>query len=249
MSAIGLRESQTKFDVAKVDFRTLKNAAESYFVDELPERALHGLVISEATRRYVTEDRSPPGAEDQTQMFDLVEIIQDWGFASTPQRVQSILHTLQMQGFVTEGIPELDLVAPKYHFLLTSEGVDEGLQLISNYMRFANEHEENDRISSNADYKVDSSAWTGPPLVLMDAQKLREVRLLARSLQVRSREVNYISEADRLDIQNLADALVSVSGMIEPDLDLLHQIACHPKFKTYAAIAVCVATIRGALGI
>ena len=96
---------------------------------------------------------------------------------------------------------------------------------------------------------VDPTNWTGPSHVLTDAKKISQVRDLAFDLKARVATVNFRNEADRVDVQKLVEALVALCQMIEPDLSLIDRVTAHPKFKQYAAISVCVATIRGALGI
>jgi hypothetical protein len=95
----------------------------------------------------------------------------------------------------------------------------------------------------------DAEAWTGPRHVLSDAKKLRELRIYAQDLYLRVQTINFRTEADRIDIQRLAEALLALCQMVEPDLNLLEKLTAHPKFKAYASVAVCIATIRGALGI
>ncbi|GAA3797256.1 hypothetical protein GCM10022600_18750 [Qipengyuania pelagi] len=94
----------------------------------------------------------------------------------------------------------------------------------------------------------DAEAWTGPRYVWSDARKLRELRAYVQDLHLKVQTINFRTEADRIDIQRLVEALVALCQMVEPDLNLLEKLTAHPKFKAYASVAVCIATIRGALG-
>ncbi len=97
--------------------------------------------------------------------------------------------------------------------------------------------------------EFDASSWTGPQSILIDLKTWLQVKKTVIELQVQCRATNFQSEQDRQDIQALADALASVCKMAEPDPTLIDMITANPKFKAYAALAVFVATIRGALGI
>lgn len=97
--------------------------------------------------------------------------------------------------------------------------------------------------------KFDSEKWTGGKLVLTDAKVIREVRSQAAILRDRIYETRFESNSDSHDLKSLADALVSISQMAEPDLMILDRILSHPKFQMTAMLIAAVATIRGAAGI
>tara|TARA_B100000378_G_scaffold37238_1_gene28032 strand:+ start:800 stop:1456 length:657 start_codon:yes stop_codon:yes gene_type:complete len=97
--------------------------------------------------------------------------------------------------------------------------------------------------------KIDSEQWTGGKLVLTDARVIHEVRSQAVVLRDRIYETRFESNSDSHDLKSLADALVSISQMAEPDLKILDRILSHPKFKMTAMLVAAVATIRGAAGI
>jgi hypothetical protein len=96
---------------------------------------------------------------------------------------------------------------------------------------------------------VSTDAWTGGRLVLTDERVLREVRSQANALRERIYETHFQSNSDSHDLKSLADALVSICNMAEPDLTILDRILRHPKFQITAALIAAVATIRGAVGI
>ncbi|MEO9657206.1 hypothetical protein [Qipengyuania citrea] len=96
---------------------------------------------------------------------------------------------------------------------------------------------------------VDSSAWTGRKLVLTDEKIIRQLQKEAKVLRDRIYATRFESNSDSQDLKSLADALVAISDMAEPDLSIIDRILAHPKFRYSAALMAAVATIRGALGI
>jgi hypothetical protein len=97
--------------------------------------------------------------------------------------------------------------------------------------------------------RVDAETWTGSRLIHIDSGQWTQIRITARHLQTVSRAINYQSEGDQKDVQGMADALVALCEMAEPDVSLIERILTHPKFRIYAAFVGGIATIRGALGI
>ena len=97
--------------------------------------------------------------------------------------------------------------------------------------------------------RIDSDKWTGSKLVLTDAKVIREVRSQSRTLRDRIYETRFESNSDSHDLKSLADALVSICEMAEPDLMILDRILSHPKFQMTAMLIAAVATIRGAVGL
>ncbi|MGQ7829011.1 hypothetical protein [Altererythrobacter sp. Z27] len=100
-----------------------------------------------------------------------------------------------------------------------------------------------------AHLSIDSTTWTGKRLVLADAAVLSTVRLQADQLRERIYSTRFESNVDSQDLKSLADALVAVCAMAEPELGIIERILAHPKFAYTATLAAAVATIRGALGI
>jgi len=94
----------------------------------------------------------------------------------------------------------------------------------------------------------DSKTWTGKRLVLVDAELISRIAGNAHQLRNAVHAIEFQSNSDSQDLKGLADALVAVCEMAEPELSIIDQITSHPKFKTYATLVVFVATIRSALG-
>jgi hypothetical protein len=97
--------------------------------------------------------------------------------------------------------------------------------------------------------QVDSRKWTGGRLVLTDEIVIARVRDLAGQLRDKVHQTSFEKNSDSHDLKSLADALVSVVAMTEPELTIIERILNHPKFKLSATLIAAVATIRGALGI
>jgi hypothetical protein len=96
---------------------------------------------------------------------------------------------------------------------------------------------------------IDSDGWTGAKLVLTDAKIIRRIRVQANELRDLIHSTRFESNSDSQDLKALADALVAVCSMAEPELGIIERITAHPKFRYTAALTAAVATIRGALGI
>jgi len=196
----------SKFDVANVKFPVLQKAASAYFLGSLPEHALHGLTLAEAVRRYVGEDRSPPGAQNQTRVFELPDILDSWSFSPTPHRVKSVLDTLLSTGEVVDAIPEAGILAPKNCFFLTETGVDEGLQLITNFRRLQERLDRDDNAESLSQSVIDSTDWTGLSKAITHHHSL-VIRAKAKSLLLA------IMQSDA-DIETRTDACKRVEAAI-----------------------------------
>ncbi len=94
-----------------------------------------------------------------------------------------------------------------------------------------------------------SSNWTGAQFALVDAKVIAEVRATAGKLHEAVHSLHFVSNSDSQNLKGLADALVAVCSMAEPELTIIDRILASPKFKAYAGLFALVATIRGALGI
>ncbi len=105
------------------------------------------------------------------------------------------------------------------------------------------------RLASQKSSSVDTEDWTGPQFVLTDAKVIRQIRIQANELRTLVHSIHFESNSDSHDLKALADALVAVCSMAEPELSIIERILAHPKFKCTAALVAAVATIRGALGI
>lgn len=95
----------------------------------------------------------------------------------------------------------------------------------------------------------DSTKWTGTQFVLVDCNVIEQVREAARSLHVAVYSLQIKSNAESNDLKRLADALVAICEMTEPEVRLIDRIVSSPKFKRYAQLIGLVAGVRGALGI
>jgi hypothetical protein len=95
----------------------------------------------------------------------------------------------------------------------------------------------------------DSTTWTGSQFVLVNATVIVKIKAVALELQAAAYSLNFRSDADRDDIQGLVDALVAITRMAEPEVNVIQRILASPKFKTYTSLFGIIATFRGAVGI
>lgn len=96
---------------------------------------------------------------------------------------------------------------------------------------------------------VESSKWTGTQFLLVDAKVIAEVREGAQTLRAAVYSLHLTSNSDTEDLQRLADALVAICMMTEPDSTIIDRITASPKFRAAAGLIGLVAAIRGAIGI
>jgi hypothetical protein len=94
---------------------------------------------------------------------------------------------------------------------------------------------------------VDSAAWTGAQLILVDAKIIAAVQAAANELHIAVHSMNFTSNKESQNLKGLVDALVSVCAMAEPEVTIIERILASPKFKAYAKLFAIVATIRGAI--
>jgi hypothetical protein len=95
----------------------------------------------------------------------------------------------------------------------------------------------------------DSTTWTGKQFVLVDAAVIADIKIKADALHQAVYALHLASNSETEDLQKLADSLVLICSMTEPELSIIDQITSSPKFKAYAGLLVIIATLRGALGI
>jgi hypothetical protein len=95
---------------------------------------------------------------------------------------------------------------------------------------------------------VDSQKWTGSQFVLIDRALIVQVNACATELQEAVYAMRFESNSESQNLKGLADALVAICSMAEPEVNLIERILANPKFKTYASLFAIVATIRGAIG-
>ncbi len=95
---------------------------------------------------------------------------------------------------------------------------------------------------------VESSKWTGTQFLLVDAKVIAEVRAGAQALHAAVYALHLASNSETEDLQRLADALVAICMMTEPDSTIIDRITASPKFKAAAGLIGLVAAIRGAIG-
>jgi hypothetical protein len=96
---------------------------------------------------------------------------------------------------------------------------------------------------------IDSSSWTGKQFVLVDANVIAEVLKSAQQLHAAVYALHLPSNSETEDLQKLAEALLSVCSMTEPEVSIIDRILASPKFKAYVGLFTIIATIRGAMGI
>ena len=96
---------------------------------------------------------------------------------------------------------------------------------------------------------VDATAWTGKRLILADEKAIIELRVRASELRDRIYLIKFESNSDSQDLKALAEALVSVCEMAEPDLGLVERIISHPTFRLYSGVINFVSAVRGAIGL
>ncbi len=108
---------------------------------------------------------------------------------------------------------------------------------------------DNNKLERKVDTTNKATGWTGKKLILTDESIIVKIRQLATELHDRIENAHFYSNSDSKDLNSLADALVNVCAMAEPDISIIEKILAHPKFKTYSIFFGLIATIRGALGI
>ena len=96
---------------------------------------------------------------------------------------------------------------------------------------------------------IHSKRWTGTQFVLVDGEILTQIRAEVKHLHHTIHAMHIENNADSQDLKGLADALLAVCTMAEPEVTLLDRILASPKFRTYSALFGIVAMIRGAIGI
>ena len=94
----------------------------------------------------------------------------------------------------------------------------------------------------------DSTKWTGAQFVLVDVAVIADIKTKADSLRQAVYALHLTSNSETEDLQKLADALVLICSMTEPEVSIIDRITASPKFKAYAGLIGIIATIRGALG-
>jgi hypothetical protein len=95
----------------------------------------------------------------------------------------------------------------------------------------------------------DSTKWTGKQLKLVDTKVIADVRSAAEQVKVAFYAMRFESNSDSQNLKSLADALVAICSMAEPEVTIIDRILASPKFQAYAGLVTLVATIRGASGI
>jgi predicted transcriptional regulator len=141
----------------------------------------------------------------------------------------------------------LDQLILKGYVISPKRGVRDRYEITMEGIRyFGNMMEESSSVEGG---KVDSATWTGSvEYVQIEGRAWLNIKNAIFDLKARVEITNFRNEDDRRDIEGLANALVAISEMAEPDLTLIDRITSHPKFRIYGALFVFVETIRGALG-
>jgi hypothetical protein len=146
---------QTIFDGANIDQPDLVRGLESFFGREIPEDELGDVILAELVRRYIREDRSPPGGQDQTRLFDVAQIAAELPIRISPEDLDGAMAGFDARDLVTlpRKDPDIDLEAPPGHYMLTHAGVQRGLALIDKFVP-------RPRYPVGA-LIIDSRTWTG----------------------------------------------------------------------------------------
>lgn len=130
----GFGPSNTIFDVAHISRDELVEGFLSEFGTNIFTGQLLDILLAETVRRYVVEDRSPPGAQDQTREFDLFEIAADLPLTVESSDVEEALGSFGDRSLVSFSIPELEKRASDGCFFLSQAGVERGLALLERYV-------------------------------------------------------------------------------------------------------------------
>ena len=133
--------------------------------------------------------------------------------------------------------------------VLATESGDPLLTENGEYIEVENLPPQSTDVEGDEPIQKKSEDWTGPKLVLTDAKVIRQIRIQASELRELVHSIRFESNSDSQDIKALADALVAVCSMAEPELSIIDRILSHPKFQLTAGLIAAVATIRSALGI
>ena len=237
-------ETYTKFDVADITFDQLKEMVENYYVGPLSRKHWPTLALTEAVRRFVSEDRSPPGGQDQTRQFEMSNLILAWGIGDmTFEQLGGIIGSLTRSGDITDRIDDIELIAGDYGFFLTEQGVDEGLSLIRNFRRFFDQDHELSQFDVISHEVIDSTDWTGLGKAIS-----REHSLIIRSKANSLLQAIIQSDAD---ISSRTDACKRVEAAITlleapnvPWREVVNLLA-HPSVSAFLAALNLIQFILG----
>jgi hypothetical protein len=203
-------------------------------VSEEMERALLAYFVSD------NSDERP--FQSLATIFEMVKRPGQWRetFFRDIDGVDDKMHLkVILDQMVIDGLLQIDWAVPD-SYRVTEEGAYESVLGIDGLVPHR---------PSIEPIEFDSENWTGARMISISAKAWHNVKTAAFELQTKAQSTNFHSEFDKQDIQELANALVAICLMANPELPLIDKITSHPKFQTYTALFVFVATIRGALGI
>ena len=124
-------KSHSRFDAASAPFWLLRDGVRNIYGQSPDVDNVTDIVLAEAVRRYVANDRSPPGGEDQLQQFDTRNILGAFELGSVIAEPDAIVDNLSDRGLATVDLPEAGVEADEGSFFLSPAGIERGLALLA----------------------------------------------------------------------------------------------------------------------
>lgn len=121
---------QSRFNAARVPFWMLREAVKDIYGSSPDSIEATDVLLAEAVRRYVTNDRSPPGGEDQLQQFNAKDIFEAFQLKLDDAQIDEIVGTLGDRDLAAFDVPEADVKADEGCFFVTPAGVERGLAIL-----------------------------------------------------------------------------------------------------------------------
>ncbi|SHL59595.1 hypothetical protein SAMN05518668_1021 [Sphingobium sp. YR657] len=138
-------QRQSTFDVASVPFWLLRESVRTQYNSSLDEDDVTDIVLAEAVRRYVTNDGSPPGGEDQLQQFDVRNVLGALELDPINGGPSAIVERLTDRGLAIIDIPEAGIKVDEDYFFLAPAGMERGLALLDRLVPCAPSPDPNDK--------------------------------------------------------------------------------------------------------
>ena len=208
-------------------------------------------------RHFMNDEWAARGSQSLDSIFDQVGRPSGWRKSyfdrlTTPIEkgaLSAILERMAKDGLLTARKSEQDhqmyyeaahdiLNHPRYDYIyprVANQGLKVEVESVSNV--------------NQDNFTVQSTRWTGTQFVLVDGGVLEQVRCKAQELHQVIHAMHFPSNSESQDVKGLADALIAICSMAEPEVTLLDRLLASPKFKAYASLLGIVALIRGAIGI
>ncbi|TGX56112.1 hypothetical protein E5A73_03145 [Sphingomonas gei] len=169
---------QTVFDSALVSQERLMEGVLEQLGDTVDSDDTADILLAEAVRRYVTNDRSPPGGQDQLQQFNFHQIAGELGIEAKEAELDQIITTLVGREVLLERIHAIeDIIPSEGSLFLSSQGIDRGLALLDKFVPRVRQARSSGQVEA---IRADSSSWTG----------LSRVRVTHRNAKVISRLID-----------------------------------------------------------